>query len=672
MVHIEHGIARFHGLVRETVGDREGEYLDLRYAHEDRLLVPSDQLHRVQPYIGASDRRPALTRLGAQQWSRAKRRVQRAVREIAEQLLALHAQRDALPGIAMGADTPWQIELEASFPYVETPEQHAAIEQVRRDQEAPEPMDRIVIGDVGYGKTEVAVRAAFKAVTHGYQAAVLVPTTVLAQQHADTFAERLAAMPVSIEMLSRLRGGAEQREVVERLKAGQVDIVIGTHRLLQDDIAFHNLGLVVIDEEQRFGVEHKERLKSLRREVDVLTLSATPIPRSLHQALTGIRDMSSISTPPEERLPITTHLLERDDSTIREAILRELEREGQVYFLHNEVRSIERETAELRRLVPEARFLSAHGQMPGGALAAAMRRFVAHEADVLVCSTIIESGLDIPRVNTIIINRAERLGLAQLYQLRGRVGRAAVRAYAYLLYDPWRSLSETAQKRLSTILDATELGAGFQVAMRDLEIRGAGNLLGAEQSGHIGAVGFTLFTQLLAGEVQRLRAEQRGERPPPPRRGPVVSVDLPIPRFLPNAYIEDMAARVGVYQRLSEVEEIEQVEAIADELRDRFGAPPPAAENLLESVRLRCFAAQLGAVSVQHEDDAIVVRLADGLTFTTAQHAASLPPTIQLGQRLLRYHPPGPRSQPLAQTLRQPNSTTPLKEALQTLAAALT
>ena len=670
VVHIEHGIARFHGLVRETVGDREGEYLDLRYAHEDRLLVPSDQLHRVQPYIGASDHRPALTRLGTQQWTRAKRRVQRAAREIAEQLLALHAQRDTLPGIAMGPDTPWQIELEASFPYIETPEQHAAIEQVRRDQEAPEPMDRIVIGDVGYGKTEVAVRAAFKAVTHGYQAAVLVPTTVLAQQHADTFAERLAAMPVRIEMLSRLRGAAEQREVAEQLRSGQVDIVIGTHRLLQDDIAFHNLGLVVIDEEQRFGVEHKERLKSLRREVDVLTLSATPIPRSLHQALTGIRDMSSITTPPEERLPITTHLLERDDSVIREAILRELEREGQVYFLHNEVRSIERETAELRRLVPEARFLSAHGQMPGGALAAAMRRFVAHEADVLVCSTIIESGLDIPRVNTIIINRAERLGLAQLYQLRGRVGRAAVRAYAYLLYDPWRSLSEVAQKRLSTILDATELGAGFQVAMRDLEIRGAGNLLGAEQSGHIGAVGFTLFTQLLAGEVQRLRAEQRGERPPPPRRGPIVSVDLPIPRFLPNAYIEDMPARVGIYQRLSEAEEIEQVEAIAEELRDRFGPPPPAAENLLDSVRLRCLAAQLGAVSIQHEGNAIVVRLADGLTFTKAQHAINLPKEIELGQRLLRYHPPGPRSQPLAQTLRHPKSTTPLKQALKTLSAA--
>lgn len=666
VVHIEHGIARFTGLVRERVGDREGEYLELRYAHNDRLLVPTDHLDRVQPYIGASDKRPALTRLGAQQWNRARRRVQRAVREIAEQLLALHAQRDALPGITMGPDTPWQIELEASFPYIETPEQHAAIEQVRRDQEAAAPMDRIVVGDVGYGKTEVAVRAAFKAVTNGYQAAVLVPTTVLAQQHADTFAERLAAMPVTIEMLSRLRSGPEQRDVVERLKSGRLDIVIGTHRLLQDDVNFHNLGLIVIDEEQRFGVEHKERLKSLRREVDVLTLSATPIPRSLHQALTGIRDMSSITTPPEERLPITTHLLERDESVIREAILRELEREGQVYFLHNEVRSIERETSELRRLVPEARFLFAHGQMPAGLLADTMRRFVAHEADVLVCSTIIESGLDIPRVNTIIINRADRLGLAQLYQLRGRVGRAAVRAFAYLLYDPWRSLSEVAQKRLSTILDATDLGAGFQVAMRDLEIRGAGNLLGAEQSGHIGAVGFTLFTQLLADAVRQVKAQQSGERPPPPRRGPIVSVDLPIPRLLPNSYIDDLAARVDLYQRLAQAEEVAEVDAIADELRDRFGDIPPTAQHLLDSVRLRCLAAHIGAVSVQHEDDAIVVRLADGLEFSEMQRRLPVPTGIEIGRRLLRYRPP--RAQPLSQTLRRPNWSAPLTEALKALA----
>ena len=668
VVHIEHGIARFTGLVRERVGDREGEYLELRYAHNDRLLVPTDHLDRVQPYIGASDKRPALTRLGAQQWNRARRRVQRAVREIAEQLLALHAQRDALPGIAMGPDTPWQIELEASFPYIETPEQHAAIEQVRRDQEAAAPMDRIVIGDVGYGKTEVAVRAAFKAVTNGYQAAVLVPTTVLAQQHADTFAERLAAMPVTIEMLSRLRSGPEQRDVVERLKSGRLDIVIGTHRLLQDDVNFHNLGLIVIDEEQRFGVEHKERLKSLRREVDVLTLSATPIPRSLHQALTGIRDMSSITTPPEERLPITTHLLERDESVIREAILRELERDGQVYFLHNEVRSIERETAELRRLVPEARFLFAHGQMPAGLLADTMRRFVAHEADVLVCSTIIESGLDIPRVNTIIINRADRLGLAQLYQLRGRVGRAAVRAFAYLLYDPWRSLSEVAQKRLSTILDATDLGAGFQVAMRDLEIRGAGNLLGAEQSGHIGAVGFTLFTQLLADAVRQVRAQQSGERPPPPRRGPIVSVDLPIPRLIPNSYIDDLAARVDLYQRLAQAETVAEVDAIADELRDRFGHIPSAAQHLLDSVRLRCLAARLGAVSIQHEDDAIVVRLADGLEFSEAQRRLPVPAGIEIGRRRLRYRPP--TAQPLARALRRPNWSAPLADALAALADA--
>ena len=667
VVHVEHGIARFHGLVREQIGGREREYLDLRYARNDRLLVPTDQLHRVQPYIGASDQRPALTRLGTQQWQRAKRRVQAAVHDIAEGLLELHARRGALPGIAIGPDTPWQIELEASFPYVETAEQHAAIEQVRRDQEAPRPMDRIVIGDVGYGKTEVAVRAAFKAVSNGFQVAVLVPTTVLAQQHTATFAERLAAMPVTVEMLSRLRSGAEQRRIVDALKAGRLDIVIGTHRLLQNDIAFHNLGLVVIDEEQRFGVEHKERLKSLRREVDVLTLSATPIPRSLHQALTGIRDMSSITTPPEERLPITTHLLERDDSVIREAILRELAREGQVYFLHNEVRSIEQQTAELRRLVPEARFLFAHGQMPAAILAETMRRFVAHEADVLVCSTIIESGLDIPRVNTIVINRADRLGLAQLYQLRGRVGRASVRAFAYLLYDPWRSLSETAQKRLATILDAADLGAGFQVAMRDLEIRGAGNLLGAAQSGHIGAVGFTLFTQLLAAAVQQLKAEQSGRPPPPPRRGPIVSVDLPIPRLIPTAYIDDLSARVGFYQRLSEVETTAEVEAVADELRDRFGPLPADTEHLLDSVRLRCLAARIGAVSVQHEEDAIVVRLADGLAFSEAQRRLPVAAGVTVGRRLLRYRPPS--GAPLSRALRRPNWHQPLAAALIDLAA---
>lgn len=666
VVHVDHGIARFRGLVLEQVGDRKREYLDLRYAANDRLLVPIENVHRVQPYIGSSDRRPALTRFGGGQWQKAKSRVSKAARDIAEGLLALHAQREAQPGIAMGPDTPWQIELEASFPYIETDEQHAAIEQVRRDQESSSPMDRIVIGDVGYGKTEVAVRAAFKAVANGYQVAVLVPTTVLAQQHTTTFAERLAAMPVSVEMLSRLRTPPEQREVVERLTSGALDIVIGTHRLLQDDIRFRNLGLVVIDEEQRFGVEHKEKLKSLRREVDVLTLSATPIPRSLHQALTGIRDMSSITTPPEERLPITTYLLERDPSVIREAILRELERDGQVYFLHNEVRTVERQTAELRALVPEARFLFAHGQMPAPVLSEAMRRFISYEADVLVCSTIIESGLDIPRVNTIIINRADRLGLAQLYQLRGRVGRASARAFAYLLYDPWRSLSEAAQKRLSTILDAADLGAGFQVAMRDLEIRGAGNLLGAEQSGHIGAVGFTLFTQMLAAAVQQARAALSDQRPPQPRRGPVVSFDLPTPHLIPPSYIDDMGARMGFYQRLAEQESVEAVNAVAADLRDRFGPLPADVEHLLDSFRLRCLAARIGAVSIQHEGNTIVLDLAEGLSFSESQRRLRLPAGVTVGRRQLRYRPHPAR--PLRQTLREPDWLPPLAEALNSLA----
>ena len=519
VVHIEHGIGRFTGIARQSVGEREREYLELRYADEDRLLVPTDQLHRLQRYVGPSDHAPVLTRLGTQQWSRAKQRVQASVRALAEDLLQLYAARQVLPGLAAGPDTPWQMELEASFPYVETPDQLDALREVKLDMERDRPMDRIVVGDVGYGKTEVAVRAAFKAIADGRQVAMLVPTTVLAQQHVNTVHERTAAFPIRVEMLSRFRSPSEQRQVLAGLADGSVDMVIGTHRLLQADVAFKSLGLVVIDEEQRFGVAHKERLKRMRREVDVLTLSATPIPRTLHMALSAIRDMSTIETPPEERLPITTYVMETDDQVLREAILREIERGGQVYFLHNRVRTIEVVASWLRELVPEGRFVVGHGQMPEGQLEEVMTSFVAGDADVLVCTTIIESGLDIPNVNTIIIHQAQRLGLAQLYQLRGRVGRSAAQAYAYLLYDRSRPLGEAAQKRLQTIFDATELGAGFQIALRDLEIRGTGNLLGAEQSGQIGAVGFELYTQLLAESVEGLRATREGRPPKPARRG---------------------------------------------------------------------------------------------------------------------------------------------------------
>jgi transcription-repair coupling factor (superfamily II helicase) len=637
VVHIEHGIARFVGIERQRIGAREREYLELQYADGDRLLVPTDQLHRLQRYVGSSEHGPSLTRLGTQQWQRAKQRVREAVRELAEDLLELYAARAVRPGIAAPADTPWQMELEASFPYVETTDQVAALRDVKRDMESTRPMDRIVVGDVGYGKTEVAIRAAFKAVMAGYQVLVLVPTTILAQQHFATFQERMAPFPVTIEMLSRFRSGSEQRKILAALGEGKIDIVIGTHRLLQADVRTKSLGLLIIDEEQRFGVAHKETLKRLRREVDVLALSATPIPRTMHMALTGIRDMSTIETPPEQRLPITTYVMQTDDDVVREAIMRELERGGQVYFVHNRVQSIGVVEGWLRDLVPEARFLTGHGQMPEDDLERVMTEFVAGEADVLICTTIIESGLDIPNVNTIVIHQAHRFGLAQLYQLRGRVGRSARQAYAYLFYDAQAGLSETAQKRLQTVFEATELGAGFQIALRDLEIRGTGNLLGAAQSGHIGAVGFDLYTQLLGEAVERLRAQEEQRPPKPLRRGPTVSIDLPIVAHIPASYIEDVNVRLAVYQQLAAIEEPNEVETVQASLVDRFGPLPPPVLTLLRAVRIRTLAARLGAEAVQSEEDTIAVRLTDGLSFQAFNRPDGLPDGVRVGTRLLQF-----------------------------------
>ena len=631
VVHIEHGIARLAGTSREQIGDREREYLELSYADRDRLLVPTDQLHRLQRYVGPSERPPSLTRLGTQQWSRAKQRVRESVRELAEDLLDLHASRQVLAGIEHPADTAWQMELEASFPYVETPDQARAVRDVKRDMEGALPMDRVVVGDVGYGKTEVAVRAAFKAVAGGRQVAMLVPTTVLAQQHFNTFSERMAAFPARVEMLSRFRTPKEQKAVLADLESGAVDILVGTHRILGQDVKFKDLGLVIIDEEQRFGVAHKEKLKRLRQEVDVLTLSATPIPRTLHMALTGIRDMSSIETPPEERLPITTYVMETNDQIVREAILREVERGGQVYFVHNRVHSIEAVTRWLRELVPEAHFLVGHGQMPEHQLERVMKSFIDGETDVLVCTTIIESGLDIANVNTIIIHKAQLLGLAQMYQLRGRVGRGALRAYAYLLYDRDAALTETAQKRLQTIFDATELGAGFQIAQKDLEIRGAGNLLGAEQSGQIGAVGFELYTQLLTDAVDQVKAHKEGRRPVSKRQGPAVAIDLPVVAHLPPSYIDDVNTRLQVYQRLAAIESPQAVDKIEADLRDRFGDPPLPVLTLLRTVRLRNLAARLGAESLQSEEGLIVMRLAEGLTFGERERRCPMPDGVSIG-----------------------------------------
>lgn len=620
VVHIEHGIARFAGLVRKGVDGNEREYLELQYAEGDRLYVPVEQVDRVSRYVGPSEHRPSLTRLGSQEWPRAKARVRRAVQILAKDLLELYARRQVAPGHAFPPDSAWQTELEASFPYVETPDQAAAIRDVKRDMESPRPMDRLVCGDVGYGKTEVAVRAAFKAVMGGKQVAVLVPTTVLAQQHYTTFKRRLAGFPVRVEMLSRFRSDAEQRKIVAGLADGTIDIVIGTHRLLQKDVSFKDLGLVIIDEEQRFGVAHKERLKQMRAEVDVLTLTATPIPRTLNMALAGIRDMSMIETPPEERLPIKTYVTEFDDHLVREAIVREMERGGQVYFVHNRVHNIEMVARHLREIVPEAEILIAHGQMPEEQLERVMQRFSEGEADVLVCTTIIESGLDIPNVNTIIINNADRFGLAQLYQLRGRVGRGAARAYAYLLYEKNRALSEVAQKRLQTIFEATDLGAGFQIALRDLEIRGAGNLLGAEQSGQIGAVGFDLYTRLLADAVEGLKALARGEEPPPSKMQPPITIDVPLTAFIPESYIGDINLRLSLYQRMAAAEGEGAAADLERELTDRFGPPPAPVRNLLFIVHLRALAKRAGVVSIAREDapsgqPVLTVRAAQGEDF---------------------------------------------------------
>jgi transcription-repair coupling factor (superfamily II helicase) len=641
VVHIEHGIARFNGLVVRTVQESAAsarepgartptevsrEFLELAYAQGDRLYVPVEQADRVARYVGLGEFKPDLTRLGSGEWARTRDRVRRAVADVARELLDLYAARQVLEGHAFAPDTPWQQELEASFPYIETPDQVAAISEVKADMQQPRPMDRLICGDVGFGKTEVAVRAAFKAVMDGYQVAMLVPTTVLAQQHYNTFKERLASLPARVEMLSRFLSDKEQREVVRETADGAVDILIGTHRILQKDVELKKLGLVIIDEEQRFGVAHKERLKQMRREVDVLTLSATPIPRTLHMSLVGIRDLSNMTTPPEDRIPIRTYVLESDDQIVREAIARELERGGQVFFVHNRVYNIELVAGRIRQLVPEAVVGIGHGQMPEEQLERTMLAFAKGEIDVLVCTTIIESGLDIPNANTIVINQADRLGLAQLYQLRGRVGRGAVRAYAYLLYDRAHALSETAQRRLQAIFEATELGAGFQIALRDLEIRGAGNLLGAEQSGHMAAVGFDLYVKLLAEAVERLKALQRGETPPPPISArPAVAIDLPLTAYLPNPYIPDLNLRLAVYQRLAQAASDSEIAAIEQELTDRFGALPPAARNLLWVVRLRLLATAAGVGALQTEDGAFVLRMLPGRELDRAGLTRRLP-----------------------------------------------
>ena len=612
VVHVDHGVARFTGTVWQAEGNEAPrEYLVLEYAASDKLYVPTDHLDRVSSYVAPGDHPPTLTRLGSQEWHRLKERVKASTLEMAKELLDLYASRQVVKGLSFAPDTPWERALEDSFPYVETPDQLLAIAQVKRDMLESRPMDRLICGDVGYGKTEVALRAAFKVVMNGMQVAILVPTTVLAQQHYLTFTHRFSPYPVKVEVLSRLRTRQEQAEAVEGINQGTVDICIGTHRLLQKDVAFKNLGLVVVDEEQRFGVRHKERLKRMRQEVDVLTLSATPIPRTLHMSLSGARDMSTMETPPDERLPVKTYGSEASDDLGKEAILRELDRGGQVFFVHNRVRGIESEATRIQELVPHAKVGIGHGQMPEDQLARVMEEFAQGRLDVLVCTTIIESGLDVPNANTIIINRADLLGLGQLYQLRGRVGRGGRRAYCYLVVPRGKTLTETADRRIKTILAATELGAGFHIAMMDLEIRGAGNLLGAQQSGHIQAVGFDLYNHMLAEAVAELKAKKGEEAPVPEAPSPELHarVDLPLAAFVPEEYVPHLPTRLSLYRRIMGLSQREEIAALRVELLDRFGPLPEPVEHLLYLLEVRALADQAGVEAVTLEDHEGVLRL---------------------------------------------------------------
>ena len=585
VVHHVHGVARYGGMVTRQIGGAERDYLLLEYRGGDRLYVPSDQIDVLTPYSGGEQ--PSLHRLNGNEWQRQRARVRAAVREIAQELVVLYQRRLAAPGHAFPPDTPWQAELEQAFPYAETPDQLRAINEVKADMERDVPMDRLVCGDVGFGKTEVAVRAVFKAVQDNKQAAVLVPTTLLAQQHFQTFSDRFAPYPVRVEVLSRFLTPAEAKAVVAGVKSGAVDVVIGTHRLLGEDVAFADLGLLVVDEEQRFGVSHKEAVKKMAVGVDVLTLTASPIPRTLEMGLTGIRDLSIIDTPPAARQPILTYVGEEDDRAIGEAIRRELLREGQVFFVHNRVQDIERVARHLRDLVPEARLAIAHGQMDEGTLEQVVLDFADAAYDVLLCTTIIESGIDMPTVNTLVVDRADLLGLGQLHQLRGRVGRAGQRAYAYLFHPADRILSEQAYERLRTIGEHTELGSGFKIAMRDLEIRGAGNLLGADQSGHIAAVGYDLYVRMVAEAVAELKGE-------PVREPAEIKLDLPVDAHLPADYVAREDLRLEAYRRLAGARDAAEVSDIGLEWLDRFGPLPPAAEALLAVGRVRAECVRIG------------------------------------------------------------------------------
>ena len=636
VVHIDHGIARFGGLQKLDLGaGRTSEFMLLYYAEDSKLYVPVERLDLVQRYSSAEAREPQLDRLGGLGWQKTKAKAKRAMRDMADELLRLYAERKLVSGYAYSTDSPWQREFEEGFEYVLTPDQETAIEDVKHDMEEATPMDRLLCGDVGYGKTEVAMRAAFKSVMESKQVAVLTPTTVLAYQHFETFRSRFAAFPVKVELISRFRSTKEQKEIVRRVEAGEIDIIIGTHRLLSKDVRFRELGLVVVDEEQRFGVAHKERLKQLKKRVDVLTLSATPIPRTLNMSLMGLRDMSVIETPPRDRLSIQTQVVQFSESVIKSAIELELARAGQIFFIHNRVESIETIAALVQRLVPQARVTLAHGQMNEKEMEQVMLDFVDYKYDVLVATTIIENGIDIPRANTIIINRADNYGLAQLYQLRGRVGRSNRRAYAYLLIPSEQVLTPIARRRLAAIREFSDLGAGFRIAALDLELRGAGNLLGGEQSGHMDALGFDLYTQMLERTVSELRGEAVEDETS-------VSINLGVNVAIPEDYISDMGQRLRTYKRVSSARDEETLRAIRAETEDRYGRLPQEVERLFDYARLRLMAESMGVASVDRAQGGISIKLSEKarvapeklMELVSTREGASFAPTGVLRLRL--------------------------------------
>lgn len=624
VVHLQQGIGQYLGI--ETIGDSDGmqkDYLAVAYANDAKLYIPTDQMDKLQRYVGVEGQKPRLSKIGGSEWSRLKKKVSSSVAKLAEDLLALYAAREMSQGFAFSPDCAWQKQFEDAFPFEETPDQLKAIAAVKKDMERIQPMDRLLCGDVGYGKTEVAMRAAFKAVNDSKQVAVLVPTTILAQQHLNTFRERFREYPFTIEMLSRFRSAKEQSKILKDVARGTVDIIIGTHRLVQKDIEFKDLGLIIVDEEQRFGVAHKERLKQLKKNVDILTLTATPIPRTLYMAMVNIRSMSVIETPPEDRFPIQTYIIEYDEHTIKEAIRYELARQGQVYFLHNRVESIDKTATQLGVLVPEARIGVAHGQMSEDELERVMWAFIRGEYDVLVCTTIIETGLDVPNVNTLIIDQADHIGLASLYQLRGRVGRSSRVAYAYLTYRKNKVVSEVAQKRLRVMKDFTALGSGFKIAMRDLEIRGAGNILGAEQHGHMASIGFELYAKMLKSAVRKLQGEENREE-----EKIAAAVELKVSAYIPESYVADQKRKIEIYKKIANVLDLAEINEVEDELEDRFGTMPEETLNLLDIARARLLAERVKITEIVQEGEKI------NLLF----HGAVKPDGNLLSDLLERYH----------------------------------